>query len=196
MGKKVSEPPKTEFMEYKDKTGQLHKVPVGIDPGWDYNVGKAQDQSYKVLADKFETLPYDMAKPWMDDFIQGPVFAQFFDGKISGEFPVAVLSKADKAALGTRAQTVWLSRTTLDEHKKKHPELALEDYLNIPEIIESGEVYKQGDERLVYLKKNNRLYRAALKRTRDRKENYYLTLFGTSEEKAVNEVRSKYERVR
>ena len=34
--------PKTEHYEWADKdTGEVHQIPKGIDPGWDYNVGKA-----------------------------------------------------------------------------------------------------------------------------------------------------------
>ncbi|MCF6246911.1 MAG: hypothetical protein L3J69_06065 [Desulfobacula sp.] len=188
--------PKIKHREYKDRDGKKHKVPVGIDPGFDYNVGKAADKSYKVLADRFETLDYKIAKPWMNDFLQGPVFKRFYDGKIKGEFPVAVLSPEDKKILGSKAQTVWLSKTTIKDHKIKHPEILLDDYLNIPEIIENGEVYKQGDARLVLLYKKDKLYRAALKRTKDRKENYYLTLFEIDEGRADRQVRNKYERIR
>jgi hypothetical protein len=32
--------PKIEKYEWVDKaTGEIHKIPKGIDPGWDYNVG-------------------------------------------------------------------------------------------------------------------------------------------------------------
>ena len=34
--------PKTDYYDWVDKdTGEVHKIPVGIDPGWDYNPGKA-----------------------------------------------------------------------------------------------------------------------------------------------------------
>jgi len=197
MGKKAPDKaPAVRYRQWEDRSGVRHRVPAGIDPGFDYNAGKARGRSYKVLADKFETLDYEVAKPFMKEFLAGPVFIRFFDGKIRGEFPVAVLSDADKTALGTKAQTVWLSQTTLKEHKKKHPEMLLKDYRHIPEIIEHGEVYKQNEERLIYLKKQGRLYRAALKRTKDRQENFYLTLFTTGEETADFQVRKKYERVR
>ncbi len=188
--------PELEYREWTDRDGKTHQVPKGIDPGWDYNVGKAQERSYKILADKFETLPQDIAKTWHKECMAGPVFQRFFDGKIKGELPVAVLSESEKQALGTNTQTVWLSRTTLAEHKIKHPDIGIDDYRLIPELLESGEVYQQGDNRLVYLMKKNRLYRAALKRTKDGRENYYLTLFETTEEKAQKEVREKYRRVR
>lgn len=36
-----TEAPKTEKYEWVDKaTGEVHKIPRGIDPGWDYNPGK------------------------------------------------------------------------------------------------------------------------------------------------------------
>ncbi len=159
-------------------------------------MGKARDRSYKILADRFESLDYDIARSFMDEFISGPVFSMFYGGKIKGEFPVAVLSDVDKAALGTRAQTVWFSQTSLNEHKKAHPEVRLEDYQKIPEIVETGEVYKQKDTRLIYLKEDGKLYRAALKRTRDKKENFYLTLFETDPGRADRQIRRKLERVR
>ncbi len=188
--------PEIEYREYEDRDGNKKRVPKGIDPGFDYNPGKARDRSYKMLAERMEALDYDIAKPFISEFLSGPVFRRFFAGKIDGEFPVAVLSGADKAALGSQAQTVWLSRQTLMDHKSGHPDIGLEDYMNIPEIIHRGEVYKQGDERLVYLKKLDRLYRAALKRTRDGKENYYLTLFETDPGRADRQVRNKLERIR
>ena len=34
--------PETEYYEWEDKdTGKIHRIPEGIDPGWDYNVGEA-----------------------------------------------------------------------------------------------------------------------------------------------------------
>lgn len=188
--------PEIKYREYVDRNGNKHQVPEGIDPGFNYNVGKAAEKSYKILAERFETLPYDIAKPFMAEFVAGPAFEQFHAGKIKGEFPVAMLSESDKTALGSQAQTVWISQTTLAEHKASHPEISLEDYRLIPEIIETGEVYKQGATRLIFLKKDGRLYRAALKRTGDRKENYFLTLFEIDEGRGNRQVRNKYERIR
>jgi len=33
--------PKTRYYDWKDRSGKIHMVPEGIDPGWDYNPGKA-----------------------------------------------------------------------------------------------------------------------------------------------------------
>jgi hypothetical protein len=175
----------------------------GIDKGWDYNVGQAADKSYKILGDKFETLPNDIARAWMTEHVGGPAFERFIEGRISGEFPVAVLAEADMMALDTTAQTVWFSQDSLLKNKgaiparsKGHPELTLDDYRMIPEIIDRGEVYRQGDVKLIYLFSDGQVYRAALKRTKDGSENYFLSLFETTDKKNMAEVAAIYERIR
>jgi len=179
-------------------------APVGIGKGWDYNVGQAQAKGYRVLADKFETLPEGISRQWMQGFLNGPTFERFFAGKIEADFPVAVLSASDRQVLGSATQTVWLSAESLKKHLEKHPEIGIEDYRKIPRIIEKGEVWRRADrtDRLVYLELDGKLYRAALKRTKDGGENYFLTLFETSEELADRQVREfrnpgkEYERIR
>lgn len=42
MGKKAPDKtPKTETYKWKNRAGETHTIPKGIDPGWDYNPGKA-----------------------------------------------------------------------------------------------------------------------------------------------------------
>ncbi len=115
---------------------------------------------------------------------------------IKDEFPVAVLRPEDMQTLQTSAQSVWLSRETLVSHLEKHPEIRLADYQRIPEILDRGEVYLQGNSRLIFLQDGDRYYRAAIKRTRDGSENYFLTLFETTEERAMRQIRQKYKRIR
>lgn len=174
------------------KTGE----PVGIDKGWGYNVGKAAEKDYQVLADKFESLPDDVARKWMSDFLVSPTFERFFKGKIKGVFPVAVLSPAEQRVLGSETQAVWLSGETLAKNKLKHPEIELQNFRMIPDIVDSGEVYRQAEERLIFLKDGEKLYRAGIKRTSDKSRNFMLTLFETTTEKAKKQVVKKYERTR
>jgi hypothetical protein len=188
--------PVVQYRQWEDRSGKPHQVPVGIDPGWNYNVGQAAGQSYKVLAGKFETMDNSIARAWLGECLQGLVFERFFDGGDIDEFPVAVLKEADKTALETKAQTVWLSRETLETHKVKHSEIGIDAYRLIPEILDNGEVYKSGDARLIYIKLKGVWYRAVLKKTRDGSENYFLSLFTTGARKTERQVRETLERVR
>jgi len=167
------------------------------DPGWDYNVGVAgKEEGYAALTKKFESLPGDIARTWMGKFVMEPAFDLFIAGKIKGEFPVAVIKDKDMAALGTDKQAVWLSAETLAEHLARHPEIGLDDYRLIPEIVDEGEVYRQTDGRLIVLRNGNTYYRLALKTTMSRDRNYTLTLFKTNDAAALREVIRRLERIR
>ncbi|MDX1766281.1 MAG: hypothetical protein R3313_05005, partial [Candidatus Saccharimonadales bacterium] len=86
----------------------------------------------------------------------------------------------------------------LATHKISHPEVGLEDYRRIQQILDEGEVYQREGEpgRMVYLSLGERLYRAALKRTGDGKKNYFLTLFIVNDTAAERNVRAKMQRLR
>ena len=175
------------------KTGE----PVGIDKGWGYNVGKAaSEEGYRVLTEKFESLPNEIARKWIASYVTEPAFQRFIAGEIKGEFPVAVLDRDTMKALGTGAQSVWLSDDTLAKNKENHPDIGLTEFKLISEILDKGEIYRQGENRLIYLATIEKLYRAAVKRSKAGSENYFLTLFKTTDEVAERNVRSKSERVR
>ena len=175
---------------YKDPaTGRV----TAPDSGWNYNVGK---ETYFPDIDKY---PYDLAKQYVARNLKKDEFQTFYDGKIKGNYPAAVLTDNEMKLLGTKSQTVKLSSTTLKAHKEKHPEVTIEDYQHIPEIIEKGNIYQQDDNKLTYLlemQKGDYLYRTAIKTTIDKKENYLLTLFKTSADKADKEVIKKFKKIR
>lgn len=126
--------PKDGSYQWVNKhTGEVLEVPNGVDPGFGYNVGKAAGRSYKVLSDRFETLPNDISRAWMKENVAGPAFERFIAGKIPGEFPVAVLKEADMAAMKLDTQTIWMDVETLHATS-----LQLADYRLIPEIIDNG----------------------------------------------------------
>lgn len=58
-GKKVQLPPKNELIEWNDKaTGEIHQIPKGIDPGFDYAPQKAK------IKQQQKKLSIDKAKPF------------------------------------------------------------------------------------------------------------------------------------
>ena len=165
------------------------------DAGWNANVGDKR-RGYRALAAKFESLPNDIARVWMQRFVQEPAFQRFVAGEIKEDFPVAVLRPEDMATLGARKQSVWMSAETMAAHLGKHPEIGIDDYRLLPEIIDQGEVYARGATRLIYLWRNSRLYRAAVKVTRDKAENFVLTLFAMEDPLADKQVRKRWPRER
>jgi hypothetical protein len=163
--------------EKVDRWGEVHTIPNGIDYGWDYAPGQSTAHLLRQVIDKQDGAPWQLARANTQALVDSPVFRSFFSGSIQGEFPVAVLDPREQALLGSEAPTVLLSSTSLDAHVAKHPEIGLDDYAKIQKIIDQGDIYRQGDERLVYLALDGVWYRAALKRTEDGRKNYFLTLF-------------------
>ncbi len=49
-GKNLDKAPDVEYYDWTDRNGNVHKIPKGADPGWDYNVGQAVERSFKALA--------------------------------------------------------------------------------------------------------------------------------------------------
>lgn len=182
------------------KTGEVRSVPVYHDPdtgkmiatgaGWGYNPGKA---AWFPDLDKYD---YDVAKTWIAGGLTSPDFKAFYEGKVGGNYPIAVLPAKDMAALSTKSQTVYLSSKSLKEHRPKHSELSLADYQKLPAIISKGEAYQQGDFKIIYLLEKGILYRASVKTTKDRKKNFLVSLFKTNNKKADKQVRSKLRRIR
>jgi hypothetical protein len=171
--------------------------PKTVDPGWRYNVGKeGLERSYDSLTRKLENMPYEIGKQLTQSWLESPAFRLFYDRKVKTNFPVAVLDSVTREALGAEMRTVWFSPDSLARHLDDHPDIGFADYRKIQKIMDEGEVYKQVAGRIIYLKLDGKLYRAAVKTTVDKRENFFLTLFETSDGKALAEVRSKYEKVR
>jgi hypothetical protein len=110
----------------------------------------------------------------------------FWHGKTNQtEHPIAQLSRADMELIGAKQSTVLLSTVTLNAHRKKHPEIGLDDYRKIPEIIANGQVWSVpgNPERIIFIQIDDVIYRAAVKRTADGQKNYLLTLFKNTKKK-------------
>lgn len=176
----------------------------GIDKGWDYQPGAsvnkdliqfAKDKAAKLAGSNTDP-EAKIAKSYIAQLLTEPLFTQFFNSDLGGEFPVAALDESLRKAMEAQQPVVMLSRITVDEHRK-HPEIGAQDYALAQRIVDEGELYEQEPGRLIALCKiDGKLYRAALKRTGDKEKNYWLTLFLTTEELADEQVRKKFKKIR
>lgn len=180
-------------------TGEVVTVPTGIQPGWDYAPGQtATERAIAARLNRLDSVDATIARENVAQLVEAPLFNRFFNGEMRGEYPVAVVPAVEREVLGAESPVVLLSQQSLTAHKISHPEVGLEDYRRIQQILDSGEVYQRDGEpgRMVYLSLGERLYRAALKRTADGKKNYFLTLFVVTDETAERNVRAKMQRLR
>lgn len=181
--------PDSPLVEHVNRaTGEVFKVPLGVQPGWDYAPGAATKASaLAAQANKLERLEPALARLNVAELVASPLFARFVRGQVAGEFPVAALKAADQALLRAASPVVVLSQRSVLAHKAKHPDVTLADYRLLPQIIEGGEVWQVPGqaERLIFITLDGVRYRAALKRTRDGSKNYLVTLFRIAKGSAV-----------
>ncbi|WP_020508550.1 phage head morphogenesis protein [Lamprocystis purpurea] len=184
---------------HKDRQGREHVLPAGIDYGWDHAPGATRDLIKEVQA-KAERLPGGIgqdlraaiagrgfaARPAaagaadpIRAALASPAFDDFFAGapQAPARFAVAALGAAEQRLFGVTGDRLWLSRTTLDEHKARHPEVGVDDYRQIPEIVARGAVWGgQAARRYLVLWIGDKPYRAALKADAQNQEAWFLSL--------------------
>ena len=176
-------------------TGEMTKVKVYTDPrtgakmapgaGWNYNPGRA---AYFPDLDRYE---YTVAKNWISGGLTGPDFERFYQGRLGGNFPVAVLDKQYRALLDAKTQAVYLSSQTLAKNRLKHPDLAIADYRLLPGIIAEAQlVIEEKGQYLLFVKRDEKLYYAVVKATSNRKE-LFLTSFRRTGERDLRDAMRK-----
>lgn len=155
-----------------DRRGEEIELPVGIDPGWAGNPGLTRRRNLDRMAvDKLRDAPPDLARAAIADMVASPRFADWL-ARPEGTFPVARLSDRVTQAIGAKNPVAVLSPDTMAKQKGElpgkpgHPELTVDEYRKLPYLGSDPElIVKDGENAGVYLWRDGRLYKAAVKRT-------------------------------
>lgn len=183
-----------------DRRGETIKVPVGIDPGWDTNPGLSRRRNLDRWAvDKLRDAPPDLARAAIADMVASPRFAQWLE-KPEGVFPVARLSDAVAKAIGARNPVAVLSDETMAKQKgelpgkRGHPELTVDEYRRLPYLGSDPElIVKDGENVGVYLWRDGRLYKAAVKRTGSGEGTFVTSFSRVDDERQLDRLRRRAE---
>lgn len=154
------------------------------------DVGFSNNPAQTVWQPRLEAADVQLSRRYIDTAMQGPAFERFVAGKAQGAFPVAVLRPQDQARLAADTPVAYLSSRALATQAANHPEVALDDYRRIPDIVDQGEAHLQGNNRLVFLFEGDVVWRLALKAAKTRHELFVLSLFKTTREKALREIKN------
>lgn len=175
------------------------------DPGFNFNAGRV---SFQPELDRYEP---KVASAYVHGELTGPAFAQWYsglegkvaagvaDGRTLGDlryllavgqrYPVAVLGADERALLGAKTQTVWLSDDTLVKQlvSREGQGIGLEDYWRVQPTIEAAQLLiRDGDTSLVFVRQAGRMYHAVVKATKSGNA-LFLTSFRLSSEKAARQ---------
>lgn len=185
-----------------DRTGVTIQVPAGIDPGWDGNPGLTRRENLDRWAgDKLREAPVDLARAAIADQVADPGFARWL-AKPEGTFPVARLSDEVAAAIGAENPVVALSADTLAKQKGElpgnpgHPELTVAEYRKLSFIgVSPRLVTREGGAVAVYVWRDGRMYKAALKRTRSGQATFVTSFTRTDDQRSADAIRKRADAV-
>ena len=108
--------PPEQLVDYVNpRSGEVVKVPAGVDPGFGYNPGQVRPQQLANLQrTALDTARPELASAMVREGVRSQNFERFVSAPVAGEMqPVAMLAAADAAAIGTRSTTVMLSGETV-----------------------------------------------------------------------------------
>lgn len=145
-------------------TGESTTVPVGIDPGWAYNPGKAAQPALLDQArTKLAAAPPEAAQAGLKGLVDSPAFASWFAAP-EGRFPVLRLSVEASTAIQAESEVAVLSPETLAKQATAHPEVGLADYRRLPDLGAFPDlIIQDGENTLVLVRDGEGLWMAALK---------------------------------
>lgn len=177
------------------KSGETATVTRLVDrslPGGKFqpDAGFSNNPGLNAWQPRLEGADVQLSRRYIDTAMQGPAFEAFVAGKAQGAFPVAKLRPQDQTRLQADTSVAYLSGETLAKQAAKHPEVTLDDYRRIPDIVDQGESHAQAGNRLVFLFEEGTVWRLALKATKARHELFVLSLFKTTREKALREIKN------
>lgn len=182
----VSDSPEEIYRSWENTaTGEVKQIPAGIAPGFDYNVGTAnlRVKAREQVAEKLKKINPDIARTAINSLVRSDDFADFYKNP-QGYFAVGIVDSRIKQALKTETSLCCLSDETLLKNQKHHPDLQLDDYMQINGILKDYDTLVQDSEKSVVAIKKvaDKNYWLALKVTRNGKEiftqSYHLTYSG------------------
>lgn len=150
-GLKIGESPKVPEYNYTNKrTGEIQKIPLGVDPGFNYPPGGRLANLPSYVTEKLDASEPVLAAAALRDFVTGAAFKSFYD-RPEGAFPIAVIPDSHAAEIGAKAHTVRLSAQTMQKQIEAHPEITAEEYSVVQQAMDAGEKIQDTGKSLVYL---------------------------------------------
>jgi SPP1 gp7 family putative phage head morphogenesis protein len=165
------------------ETGEVVTAPEGIDPGWGHNVGKVAEGRFPNPARYSEA---DWGHATARNAVSSPHFDDIVTGRAEGSAPVGWLDDTLTDALKTEVRRVDLSAGTMRRQRGEltgapgHPELTIDDYRRLPEVIGNGRVLQESDRVVqIFGQADGVMYRALVEVTGDGEAAVLVTLLLT-----------------
>ncbi len=136
--------------------GETISVPADIDPGFSYNPGTAllravTDKTTRSLVQATEEGIAPAARQTLREIVDDVAFDQFL-ALPDGSFPIALLDQAEKTRIGAQSSVITLEPGIYAKQLRSHPELTIDDYRLLPDIVrDAAVIIEQGDTKVIFL---------------------------------------------
>ena len=190
-------PPPTRTVSFTNRrTGEITQVDQGLHPAWASNPG--QDR-VRVLRDrmtgKVDTVDQRLAQATTQDVMDSPILTDWVR-RPDGELPAGIIERRGQTALGADTQVVRLAPGRLPDPDR----LAVEDYRQLPDVINRGILIAQDDDGLVVFRSRegdtgNPWWLATVRRSGDN-QRLYLTEYRTATDEDLEQARSRGQVIR
>ncbi|WP_208434612.1 phage minor head protein [Bartonella taylorii] len=117
---------------HNKRTGQVEKIPKGIDPGWHLNPGKHRAQNLNhFLSDKISVMGDNDKRIAIEDIVGSPLLEAMFEGRLPrGFIPIAPIPQKVRDAFTTESSLLRLSSDSVKHILLEHQarDLHLDDF--------------------------------------------------------------------
>ncbi|MGV6839992.1 MAG: phage head morphogenesis protein [Planktomarina sp.] len=162
------------------RTGEIKRIPSGIDPGWERNPGLVRQRAMEqLLSEKLNAADPQIARVAARDMASSWRVLRVHDGSAKGSVPVAMLPDDLAAALGAKSRVVLYSDYTAAKGRSKHPETTPEVLTRLDDLLHTGRAVRRvGSNALtIYKEYEGHTWLAAVKVTANKDELYLSTFY-------------------
>lgn len=187
--KLIFKPPTDTHRSFTNRrTGEITRVPDGIDPGWAYNPGRAgyEARVNRAIAEKVAEAPHELVEAVVEERVTSSAFERFVR-RPEGSMPVMPISPGMAAALGIDARVALLSAATMVKQLRNHPELTVDEYRLLPSFPARAVLaIIDGPNSIVLIRTaKGRWLHAAMKATKSRKAAFVTSFRFTGDDRVT-----------
>lgn len=155
----VSPDPEIQWQDFRNKrTGEVTRVPVGIDPGWHTNPGKARARTLmRSLGERIEQAEPARAKAIVADLWESRTPEAYAALPERVQMPVAVAPQVT-AMLGAEGSIVSVSNDTMRVKVSKHRHTTPDRFSLVQQLLDDGEAVRRPNGSVQFWKRIDGLW--------------------------------------
>lgn len=133
------------------RTGEIRRVPPGLDPAWAGNPGLTRRANAEALLnEKLDAAPPEIARVAAADVSRSWRVRRMFDGPGDARAPIGRMPRLVHEVIGTESPLIGLHQNVVT-HVRKHGLATPENFAAVQRMVDEGEVRRYPDGRLLLM---------------------------------------------